>query len=449
MEPVIAPPTSELATTELALGDFRIQPAQNRVARGTDVYRLEPKIMDVLMQLVRRSGQVVSKDELAAAVWAGVFVSDSVVTRAIAELRRVFGDDVRAPRFIETIAKRGYRLLPPVIPAATGTTPARRGPSFTPGQWVRGERFFGREAEIAEILEGPRNGLWVLGTRAIGKTSLLKELERRTGEDPEGRYFPLFWDLQGCDDLDTSFETVLAEATDRLTALGLELGEPEPQGFLRRLARLRRALRERHRVLLLLWDEAEQLLRLDAADPTLLPRLRQALQAQEGIRTVIAAGPALWRLGDRRVDTSPFLHGFAPPLPLAPLTAEAARQLLVTSFGDALPEGVVQELVQESGGHPSLLQLLGSRFASLGDVEQTKESVAADPTVRLHLGVDLDLLSPPERSALVSLALGEIAPTERSTLLSLAGLGLVRALPAGGFTVASPLFRRLLAATRA
>lgn len=448
MDPVTDSQTPEASVAEFALGDFLIQPARNRVSRGSEKHRLEPKIMDVLMQLVRRSGQVVSKDELAAAVWAGVFVSDSVVTRAIAELRRVFGDDVRAPRYIETIAKRGYRLLPPVTPAATGAIPTRRGPSFTPGQWVRGERFFGRETEITEILEGPRNGLWVLGTRAIGKTSLLKELERRTGEDPEGRYFPLFWDLQGCTDLGAAFEAVLAEAGDRLAALGIELGPPETDDFLRRLARLRRALRERRRALLLLWDEAEELLHLDATDPTLLPRLRQALQAQEGVRTVIAAGPTLWRLGDRRGDTSPFLHGFAPPLPLAPLTAEAARQLLVTSYGDALPEAVVRELVQESGGHPSLLQLLGTRFASLGEVEQAKESVAADPTVRLHLGVDLDLLSPPERDALVSLARGETSPTARPTLLALAGLSLVKALPDGGFQVASPLFRRLLAETR-
>ena len=52
---------------------------------------------------------------------------------------------------------------------------------FVVGQWVRGERFYGRRALIEEVLNGPRNSLWVLGTRRIGKTSLLKQLEHLVG----------------------------------------------------------------------------------------------------------------------------------------------------------------------------------------------------------------------------------------------------------------------------
>ncbi len=61
---------------------------------------------------------------------------------------------------------------------------------FVVGQWVRGVKFYGRAAQIEEILEGNRNSIWLLGTRRIGKTSLLKELEHITAGSPERGYFP-------------------------------------------------------------------------------------------------------------------------------------------------------------------------------------------------------------------------------------------------------------------
>ena len=73
---------------------------------------------------------------------------------------------------------------------------------FVVGQWVRGERFYGRTALIEEILSGPRNWLWLLGTRRIGKTSLLKQVEHLTTGQPERGYFPIFWDFQGADTVD-------------------------------------------------------------------------------------------------------------------------------------------------------------------------------------------------------------------------------------------------------
>src|SRR5262249_37923861 len=56
------------------------------------------------------------KDELFRDVWDGAFVSEDVLTRAVGELRRLFGDDAGSPRVIETIRKSGYRLIAPVTP---------------------------------------------------------------------------------------------------------------------------------------------------------------------------------------------------------------------------------------------------------------------------------------------------------------------------------------------
>jgi len=440
----------EDATSEIILGEWRVYPPLNRLTRGEATVRIEPKMMDVLVFLARRAGEVVSKDEIAGAVWPQLFITESVITRAIAGLRKALGDDSSAPRFIETIAKRGYRLL--IQPAATALERASSSPplaatppatSFSFGQWVRGERFHGRTALIAEILDGPRNGLWVLGSRAIGKTSLLKHLEYLTADDPTARYFPLFWDLQGSaepDELNGDFLSALADAEDRLALLGLGLEEITAGDFFESLARLRRALRAKGRMLLLLWDEVEELIHLHEQSPTLLRKLRRALQSSEGIRTVIASGPRLWKLAEQRDDTSPFLHGFAPPLYLGPLEDGAERGLVRRCASDV---GTIEEILRRCGNHPSLLQRFCARFGELRDLERTTESVAADPTIRFFFAVDFDLLLPVEQKTVMDLARGEAGSHDEAILAHLERLGWARRT---GETrdIASPILRQWL-----
>lgn len=441
------------APSELTLAEWRIEPSLNRLTRGDATVRIEPKLMDVLLFLAQHAGRVVSKDAIADAVWPGLFISESVITRAIAGLRKALDDDAQAPRFIETIAKRGYRLLTPAVAAAPPPpptprmTPASSAP-YAVGQWVRGERFHGRSAEIAEILDGPRNGIWLLGSRAVGKTSLLKQLEHLTSNDPGSRYVPVFWDLQGCvepDDLQEDFSAALEEAEDRLGAAGLRLEEVAGGDFFETLGRLRRALRAQGRALLLLWDETEELIHLHAKSPALLRKLRRALQSQEGVRTVMASGPRLWKLAEQRDDTSPFLHGFAPPLYLGPLCDEAARRLVGRMRDDAM----VEEVLRRCGNHPSLLQMLCARVREMGDLDRATESVASDPTVRFFFAVDFDLLTPSEREAAVALARGE-APAEArlDDVLHLERLGLVRRSAEGRPEIANPILRRWLRAQK-
>jgi TolB-like protein/Tfp pilus assembly protein PilF len=80
--------------------------------------------MEVLLCLARHAGETVVKETLFQAVWPDTFVTDDVLTHAILELRRAFDDDARKPRIIETIPKRGYRLVAPVSAAKTSTSAA-------------------------------------------------------------------------------------------------------------------------------------------------------------------------------------------------------------------------------------------------------------------------------------------------------------------------------------
>jgi TolB-like protein/DNA-binding winged helix-turn-helix (wHTH) protein len=88
--------------------------------------RIEPKVMEVLVCLASHLGEAVSKEKILQTVWPDTFVSDDVLVRSISELRRVFEDDAKEPRFIQTIPKRGYRLVAPVawIDSAAASRPA-------------------------------------------------------------------------------------------------------------------------------------------------------------------------------------------------------------------------------------------------------------------------------------------------------------------------------------
>ena len=91
---------SRALPNSLRIGEFHyVEPSLNRVSGPAGTMRLEPKVMAVLVCLVEHGDQVVPKERLMRAVWPDTFVGDDVLTRAISELRRVFGDDVRDPRF--------------------------------------------------------------------------------------------------------------------------------------------------------------------------------------------------------------------------------------------------------------------------------------------------------------------------------------------------------------
>jgi len=442
-----------------SIGEWLVQPQLNRLSRsGAGDVQLEPKMMDVLVRLARTTGEVVSREDLIDAVWPEVFISESVLTRAIAGLRRALGDDARSPRFIETISKRGYRLIgsePAPPPALTTASPAGfPGGSYVVGQWVRAEGFYGRAAQLAEVLDGPRNGFWVVGTRRRGKTSFLKQLEHVAIAQPERKLLPVFWDLQGVDDLDAlafSLEEALADAESRLAEAGLTLDEIVDADVFRMLGNLRRRLRAGGRTLLLLCDEAEALRTLAQQSEATIGRLRRALLAHDGVRTVISSGPRLWDLATGSA-TSPFLDGFLPPLYLGRLKHETSCALisqhhLPKDERPALTDNDVEAVCEWGGGHPFLLQLLSKRVIEHGGVESAVAAVAGDRSVTSLFEVDLELLDEDQRSALRSLARNEQMGVNRKSqaVLELHQLGLVEDSGNDVLRIALPLLRDWLA----
>lgn len=92
-------------------GEFVVSPRQRLLARQGQPVPLIPKYFDLLVLLVRRREDAVSKATIFEVVWSDVIVSDGALAQAVRTLRRALGDESKAPRFIQTISRHGYRFV--------------------------------------------------------------------------------------------------------------------------------------------------------------------------------------------------------------------------------------------------------------------------------------------------------------------------------------------------
>ncbi len=122
-----------MVATEVTLGDCVVRAATGEILRDGEIFHLEPKSMEVLAYLIAHEGEVVSRDDLHTQVWPGVYVGGDSLTGAIIKIRRALADDARNPEYVETIPKRGYRLIaqvrtsrPEVIGKPPPSLPRRR-----------------------------------------------------------------------------------------------------------------------------------------------------------------------------------------------------------------------------------------------------------------------------------------------------------------------------------
>jgi len=158
---------------------LRIDPADQCIWRGAERIRLPPKAFAVLHELHRNAGRLVSKSELLDTVWPATFVGESALTVTIKQLRDLLGDDARNPWLIETVHRRGYRLIAEIATAAdddaSETSVRTQDPQpHSPANVV------GRDAAFRQLLAcfeaacaGQRQLAFVTGEPGIGKTALI------------------------------------------------------------------------------------------------------------------------------------------------------------------------------------------------------------------------------------------------------------------------------------
>jgi DNA-binding winged helix-turn-helix (wHTH) protein len=201
---------SRPALPSFRVGDWRVEPAIDAIRRGETLRHLEPKVMAALVALASRAGEVLTKAELTDAVWQVPFISENRLVGVIADLRRAFGDDAGAPRIVETIPTRGYRLAVPVewidggaapppqashfmLESADESYPLREGVSIIGreawvdvrihSEWVSREHARVEVAGDSAVLEdlGSKNGTYHNGVRLSGRAPLHDGDEIRLG----------------------------------------------------------------------------------------------------------------------------------------------------------------------------------------------------------------------------------------------------------------------------
>ena len=143
--------------------------------KGTLAIKLRPKAFAVLEHLLSRPGQLVTKEDLLAAVWQDTFVGDAVLKVAIREIREALCDDPRTPLFIETAHRRGYRFIGRLGAGGSTTVPPR-----TDERHEIPRAFVGRDAalrhlgeRLERVRDGARRVVFVTGEAGIGKTALI------------------------------------------------------------------------------------------------------------------------------------------------------------------------------------------------------------------------------------------------------------------------------------
>jgi TolB-like protein/DNA-binding winged helix-turn-helix (wHTH) protein len=103
---------------------FHLDTANRILARDGERVAIAPKTFDVLAYLVEHAGRLVTQDEILAALWSETYVNPEVLRKYILEIRKALGDRPGKPEFVETLPKRGYRFIAPVVDVSAVESPA-------------------------------------------------------------------------------------------------------------------------------------------------------------------------------------------------------------------------------------------------------------------------------------------------------------------------------------
>jgi DNA-binding winged helix-turn-helix (wHTH) protein/tetratricopeptide (TPR) repeat protein len=188
---IATPPSISNAPSIIDFPPFQLDLRAGQLRRGASPVPLRPKTFAVLQTLAERAGELMTKQALLDVVWRDVVVSEDVVRLSVGELRTALGDQRAAPRFIETVARRGYRFIARMGPASTLPGAAESAIDDAP---PADGAVIGRARERAEIAEwlraaasGQRRIGFVTGEAGIGKTTLVDTVLGDMRRTPEAR----------------------------------------------------------------------------------------------------------------------------------------------------------------------------------------------------------------------------------------------------------------------
>ncbi len=340
-------------------GALRVDVDNRRVTRAGVELALEPKAFAVLLQLLARPGELLTRDALLDAVWGHRYITPATLNRVMTLLRRLFEDDAAHPQFILTVHGAGYRYAGPVTPLSTAApgAAARFGPPPVAQLPAKLEPLIGRSIELGQLgaLLGTQRAVTILGPGGMGKTQCALELARQhAGDFSDGIWF---FDL-----------SPLQRAPDWLLALGavLSLRYADEAAL---LAGVQAALQGRRALLLL--DNCDRI--AGGVGAIVFELLRHV----SDIKVLATSQQRLNYLGEQLFRMPPLA---LPALPLASgdeglvtVAGAPAVELLVTRACAVQPAFVLEsgnardivEICQQLDGMPLALELAAAQFAFL------------------------------------------------------------------------------------
>jgi predicted ATPase/DNA-binding winged helix-turn-helix (wHTH) protein len=395
----------------LSFGAYRMQPTQRRLVRrdGEEV-QLGGRAFDILLVLLENAGKIVSQRDLLDRVWADVYVEEGNLRVHIAGLRRALGESDDGVAFIETIPRRGYSFVAPVVREITAIDPApalsvstaSEPPVTLPPLLAR---MVGRDTvivEVAELIDAHRF-VTVVGTGGMGKTTVALAIAHTAREQ------------MGCAAVFVDLSTVSSgDLVDTCVASALGIGARSSDVRAELLGYLRR-----HEVLLIL-DNCEHVIEaaallaehIVAECPSLrmLATSREALRAEgenvyflaalespgEGVATAeeAMAWPAVQLFMERAAA-----NGYRAPLSdtEAPVVAAICRRLDGIALAIELAAGRVM-----THGIDGMANLLNHRFKLMW--QGRRSAVPRQQTMQAMLDWSFNLLAEPERLVLSQLS---------------------------------------------
>ncbi|MBV8503296.1 MAG: AAA family ATPase [Paucibacter sp.] len=169
--------------------DFVIDEAEARLERSAQTVELAPRAFQVLCELIRRAGQLVTKDVLLDAVWGHRHINEAALKNIVSQLRNALGDDARESVYIQTVSRRGYRFIAPiaqVAPVPVSAVPASGARSVPAPAPMAGDLIVGRQVLLARVQEaamaacqGHRQVVFLVGEAGIGKSTLVERIVRQ------------------------------------------------------------------------------------------------------------------------------------------------------------------------------------------------------------------------------------------------------------------------------
>ncbi|MBI1816978.1 MAG: AAA family ATPase [Deltaproteobacteria bacterium] len=419
---------------------FALDLRGGRLLRGAHTIPLRPKTWAVLCYLAERPGVLVSKEELFAQIWAGTAVGDDSLTKSIHEIRDALADDLKAPRFVATVPRRGFRFV------AQTSSQRRTAVGHVDQQLVT--NFIGRTSELSRLgdcfrraCSGQRQLAFVTGEPGIGKTALVEAFISALGVQPSElligqgcsveqtgtreAYLPVLGaverlmhdsDVEGFVPLLRRFAPTwlaqvpwLIEASDA-KRLADSLVDTRPERMLREFCAFIEALTEGQTLLLVLED-------LHWSDPATIELLTMLAQRREPARLLVIG---TYRPADVATREHPLVQAKQTlqqrrrciEIPLQDLTATNVETYVEKRLpGYDRPRELARLIHEHTEGNPLfMIAVLGDLIARGWLVDTAPGWALTVPIAKADLGVPDDLRQ------MIAIQLHAMSPADQSLL---------------------------------